>query len=355
MVRAGVESANNTGTQLFALTTQTEEPPMSESILRWLVGIAALVLAVEVIGVLIYGSVNKPGWVGVTDKKVWNFLAVFLVPLALALGATWITLDQNRRQRNADNLRRDLETKAEEARDKREREAENQRAQDEALQAYLDQMSRLLLDKDRPLRHSEEGDDVRILARARTLTALTRLSERKRSVLQFLYESQLIDKDCSLADIRGANLSRGNLSEIYLTNADLRDTDLRNTELVGAELSGAELSRANLSEADLQGASLRRAIVSYADLQGANLSGVLFGAADLRGSNLQGADCRKADFWMTDFQGADLSGTTGIITKELEQKAYSLEGAIMPNGQEYEDWLNDRESRGEDEENSEPS
>ena len=43
------------------------------------------------------------------------------------------------------------------------------------------------------LEHPDE--DVRAVARARTLTALTRLDgERKRSVLQFLYESGLISK-----------------------------------------------------------------------------------------------------------------------------------------------------------------
>ena len=46
------------------------------------------------------------------------------------------------------------------------------------------------------LRYSEEGDEERILARARTLTALARLEDphRKRSLLQFLYEAALITK-----------------------------------------------------------------------------------------------------------------------------------------------------------------
>ena len=58
---------------------------------------------------------------------------------------------------------------------KRELDVEHQRAQDEALQAYLDQMGQLLLDKDRPLRRPEEDCEVRTLARARTLTILARL------------------------------------------------------------------------------------------------------------------------------------------------------------------------------------
>jgi hypothetical protein len=47
---------------------------------------------------------------------------------------------------------------------KRELDVENQRAQAEALQTYLDQIGSMLLDKDRPLRLSKEGDlEVRIL------------------------------------------------------------------------------------------------------------------------------------------------------------------------------------------------
>ena len=37
--------------------------------------------------------------------------------------------------------------------------------------------------------------------------------------------------------------------------------------------------------------------------------------------------------------------------EQLERQAASLEGAIMPNGQKYEDWLKSK-GRGEDGENS---
>ena len=56
--------------------------------------------------------------------------------------------------------------RAEQARDseqnqwRREIEIGSERAQDAVLQSYFDQMSQLLLDKDRPLREPEEGDEV---------------------------------------------------------------------------------------------------------------------------------------------------------------------------------------------------
>ncbi len=83
------------------------------------------------------------------------------MPAALAIGVYLL----NRAQRE-----RELQAQA--AQRERELEVENQRAQDVALQAYLDQMSQLLLDKDKPLRQSQAHDEARILARARTLTVL---------------------------------------------------------------------------------------------------------------------------------------------------------------------------------------
>ncbi len=69
-----------------------------------------------------------------------------------------------------------------------QRELQVQRAQENALPAYLDQMVRLLNDKDRPLRQSEGGEEVSILAKGLTLRVLPELdSDRKAGVLQFLY------------------------------------------------------------------------------------------------------------------------------------------------------------------------
>jgi hypothetical protein len=44
---------------------------------------------------------------------------------------------------------------------------------------------------------------------------------------------------------------------------------------------------------------------------------------------------------------ANLSGADGITNAELEQQTVSLEGADMPSGQKYEDWLKS-EPRKED-------
>ena len=100
--------------------------------------------------------------------------------------------------------------------------------------------------------------------------------------------------------------------------ADLSNADLSGANLIGADLSDANLFSAGLSEANLIGADLSRANLSEANLNG----------ADLENANLSGAD--------------------GITNAELEQQTVSLEGADMPNGQKYEDWLKSKccEERG---------
>jgi hypothetical protein len=181
------------------------------------------------------------GWpFGIT---LWAWVKLLIVPAVLAIGGYLFNSAQSRA------------TQA----------AAERRAQDEALQAYLDQMSQLLTDKELPLHSAQPGDSLSAVARARTLTVLGRLDGgRKSSVLQFLYESGLIKRGHNIVDLKQADLSE-------------------------VKLSDADLSGANLSEA--------------------------------RG-------------W----------------TEEQLTAAKSLEGATMPNGQKYEEWLKSK-GRKEDGQN----
>jgi hypothetical protein len=185
-----------------------------------------------------------------------------------------------------------------------------QHTQENALSAYLDQMVRLLNDKDRPLRRSERGEAVSILAKGLTLRVLPKLDgESKARVLQFLYETGLIIKDRSVVDLLGA---------------DLRGANLREANLGGADLRGADLSRANLGGADLRGA----------DLSGTNLREVNLHWADLISANLSMAYLGRTDLSLVDLSGADLRGVKELTVWQIE-RAYSLEGATMPDGSKH--------------------
>src|SRR5229473_2658239 len=120
-------------------------------------------------GTVVRTEVYQPG------KVLWdwlNLLGVLAIPAVVGLGAAWYTAQQGKvsERENTDNQR------------------------ETALQQYIDKMSELLLHE--KLRDSAEEDEVRKIARVRTLTILARLdADRKASVIQFLYESGLIDKD----------------------------------------------------------------------------------------------------------------------------------------------------------------
>jgi hypothetical protein len=229
------------------------------------------------------------------------------VPAALAIGVFWLNRAQERerqaqedrtqRERDLEAAQREREREAtEEARRKRDLEVAEQRAQDEALQAYLDKMTDLLvvhkLGKPQDDKDELQENPVRTVAWARTKTVLRRLDgDRKGAVLRFLREADLIKK--------GRPVIRS------LSGADLREANLEGSVLEDTALDGVVLRKAVLRRANLTGADLKDA-----DLTGANLSGA-------------------------------------IVTKEQLEAAKSLEGATMPNGQKYEDWLKDKKAREE--------
>jgi hypothetical protein len=201
------------------------------------------------------GGRGWPRWTGFANKTLWDWLQLLVVPAMIAIVRAGFTAAQGY-----------LQQQAEEQRAEAQRDAEESRAQDEALQAYLEGMGNLILDEGLPsneeLPSSQGGEEARTLARARTLTILDGVDgARKRSVVQFLHESGLVRKNQPIVSLSGAELRRADLS--------------------GAQLGGAELDGADLSDADLT--------------------------------------------------RADLSGIRGVTPEELEDTAYSLSGATMPD------------------------
>jgi uncharacterized protein YjbI with pentapeptide repeats len=312
----GYDGARNVRDKERRVVTETDPPPTSELEERSkehsssIPTRAAVLAAAVLLGIIVYGYLDMPGsgWIGVANKKFWNYLDLLIVPAALALGVYWLNRRQNERDQQAEETQRE-----------RELEVENRRGQDAALQTYLDQMSQLLTDKERPLHKAQPGDTLSTVARARTLTVLARLdSERKGSVVRFLYEAGLINKDHLIVDLqRSRDLRGADLSATYLTNSslcrvDLSGVDLRRTFMPGANLSGADLSGVNLSDAQMNSVNLK-----WANLDGAILSG----------ANLP---------------SADLSSARGVTQEQLAQ-AWSLQSATMTNGQRYEEWIKEDE------------
>jgi uncharacterized protein YjbI with pentapeptide repeats len=232
---------------------------------------------------------------GFRGMTVRDWLQLLIVPLALVLIGFLFTMQQDARQQRTEDQRAQAERRLAE-----------QSAQDEALQAYLDQLSDLLLEKD--LRNSEEGSEVRTLARARTATVIQRLdAEGNRNVIRFLNE---------------AGLTKNRRSSIRL----LAGVDLQGAQLGGADLGSTDLSYTNLSDADLSGANLLDAKLRGTDLSDADLSD-----ADLKYAYLIEANLSNANLNGADLIEANLSNARGITKEQLEKQTENLKDALMPD------------------------
>jgi uncharacterized protein YjbI with pentapeptide repeats len=240
-------------------------------------------------------SEKKTSRWGFRGMTVRDWLQLLIVPLALVLIGFLFTMQQDARQQQTEDQRAQAERRLAE-----------QSAQDEALQAYLDQLSYLLLEKD--LRNSDEGSEVRTLARARTATVIQRLdAEGNRNVIRFLNE---------------AGLTKNRRSSIrLLAGVDLQGAQLGGADLVSTDLSFTNLSDADLSDANLLDAKLRGTDLSDADLSDADLKYAYLIEADLSNANLSGADLIEAN----------LSNARGITKEQLEKQTENLKGALMPD------------------------
>ncbi len=331
--------------------------------------IAASVLVIALIVGIIGGYIFNWKGIGVGQKTLWGWLQLLIIPAVLAVGGYIINLTISRGEQEATKQRAQSEREAAEKHAEIEREIALDNQCEAALQEYIDKMAELLLHE--KLRESKPEDKVRSIARARTLTLLARLNNvRKGSVLQFLHQSGLIEKDENIVDLADANLIGANLphinlyganlSRIYLTGANLESAGLVKTKLQVAwldrtnlryaALSEAYLGSAHLNNADLRGAQLFKAYMQFAslslaNLEGANLRNVDLSAASLDGANLRSADLTGAALIETELTGANLEGANlmdanleganlskAIVTTEQLNKVKSLLGATMPDG-----------------------
>ena len=282
--------------------------------------VIGLIVAPVVVIALLFLEVRSYG-TGFAGKTLWdwlNLLGVLAIPAVVGLGAAWYTVQQGKvsTRENTDNQR------------------------ETALQAYIDKMSELLLEKH--LRTSQPEDEVRTIARVRTITILFQLNARRIGyVFAFLHEAGLMSATSdSIISLSQANLSKVNLSQAILGKVDLSGANLRQANLSGADLSGAnlvgaDLSGANLSQTNLSKINLSQAILGKANLSRADLSRALLVEADLSeailwNSNLWNSNLRRANLVGAELSEANLSGAN--VAQSNLSKAKSLKGATMPDG-----------------------
>ena len=327
--------------------------------------------AIIIFGVwtLIFVSIIAAEFGGLRVIGLWDWVGVLIIPVVLTAGAALLTNAQVQRETKAAHIR----------------------AQDEALQQYLDQVSTLLVDLENPQEPISPALFSK-LVQARTLTLLLKLErDRKRQPLKLIAQLELINRRNPLLSLKNAGLDDADLHEVTLFKVSLKEADLR-----GADLTGADLRESDLTGADLRGADLTRAVLTRACLARANLlpydrlnpaqlnaphlhngsdpsqvdqssrlapatfnnrhlTATELDEADLRGADLSGAFLYKvnlgrsnlaqtvlvdADLRRADLTGAELSGavldradlTDAKVTREQLNTCMSYDGATMPDG-----------------------
>ena len=169
---------------------------------RWVViGVAICLIVVIVLIIIGYrfdgtgfnayiGPQLKPYQQYRPEKTFWDWMQLLIIPFVLAIIALLFNLAMSRNEQNITEQRYRNDLMITEQRYQNDRELAADKEREDLLQAYLDRMSDLLLNDH--LRTSHPSDEVRYIARARTLTVLSRLDGGCRSsLLLFLYESEL--------------------------------------------------------------------------------------------------------------------------------------------------------------------
>lgn len=332
----------------------------------WWSNVVTMTIYVIIIGIIIgyHPRFSKTsGFVEFDDKgkkKVktfWNWMELLIVPVilaAIAFSFNFLQLQLSTAQHESDQKITNDQYINNQA-------IASDQQKGEILSKYLDDTTDLMLNHN--LRNSKPGDEVRIIARAKTLTALKGLDgERKGQILLFLYEAGLInDKDTIVSlqggDLRHVNLPHSNLSGINLNETDLSATvmdgsNLRNADLKNAVIDSASFSSVDFSNADISTTSnvnistnpsntkefyyntdLSKAILTNASLENRQLYAYL-DYADFTGANIKNTQF-LCD--LVHFEGCTFLEGAKITKQQLTQIKYNIAtGVIMPDGSSYE-------------------
>ncbi|MCA2701772.1 MAG: pentapeptide repeat-containing protein [Microcystis sp. M179S2] len=344
--------------------SQKSQPGTDEKVFDWKVPALIGVLLLSVV-VLVETGILKWDWIGISAnqeisrveehtppidkdkvskytvttkeipaKSLWDWLGLLGVPLVLAGLGYWF---QDKEKDREDKRQEQLKKNAKQNRDK-DLQIADDKQKDETLKNYFDSMKELLLEKGLK-RSSQEGDEVRNIARILTLTVFRQLdAERNRLVTRFLQESGLIaygkDKSLPVLDLKGAMLGSVRMPNSYRE----RPVDLDFADFTGANLTGADFTIANLTGVLLSGANLTGADFIAAHLPVANLSHADLSHADLTGADLQGATLTDANLTSVRFRTADLrfANLSGAILLDVDLSEAKSLTEIQLEGKEGE-------------------
>lgn len=259
-------------------------------------------------------------WTGFPNKSLWDWMALLIIPVVLAIGGFLFNKAERKGQNDLAEKKENIERGLAEKKENAEKEITTDRWRETAMQAYLDKITELILEKDLLLSKQNEG--VRHLVRARTLTIMPTLNqERQRTLLGFLYEAKLIENNDPIINFTNVDLSGADLGFFLLRGANLKRINLRKANIRGADLSSSNFRMAIFEDA----------ILAMTNLKMANLQQVNFIKADFIKAELDGADLTGANLIRASLKSASLITTilNGVNLTLANLEKANLKGAII--------------------------
>ncbi|CAF0996185.1 unnamed protein product [Didymodactylos carnosus] len=255
----------------------------------------------------------------IKDCHAWlTLVATALVPLMIGIFTVVMTIQQ---QSSASRQRQQEQQQADNLQNER------------TFSTYVDDIAKLLLTKE-----VTTDNKALLYIRTKTLSSLRKLDpQRKKHVLFFLYESQLLQYDKAKKHDRSTlNLAGADLTHIHVTklknfnNLSLPGVDLNNASFINCQLQHSRfadsvMNNIRFTNSFLLGTRFSRCSLERADFRNTTLAQVSFKSALLRHADFTRAWTKGADFTNADLYGA-------LMTEKHLQEAELLDNARLPNG-----------------------
>lgn len=220
-----------------------------------------------------FGPYNEKE-LGPKSKTLWDWLDLLIIPIVLTIIA-WLFKEFEKVKS-----------------DEKEKSAQQSATCDNFIKIITELNLKHALATDKP----KQGADK--IARSRVNFVLNILDgDRKGLVLQFLYESELINKTPKIL-LNGANFKDSILDGIVLENSEIKgayfhkasitSSNLNNSSFIGSDFSGADISNSEVGNTDLSYCNL-----SNGKIQNMDLTSVNFEGANLNGTDLEGSTIKK--------------------------------------------------------------
>lgn len=251
---------------------------------------------------------------GFSNKKIWDWLELLIIPLAIALIGIYFTRTERETEREFNHSK--LHTEINIAKDK---------SDELKFMDFQDKISNLVID------HKINDLDslipvVSTIARARIFTLSHTIDARfKGNLILFIYELGLILKDnpvVNLDDVHLANthLFWKNLDEIDLSRALMVESDITSTSFDNAKFKVTIAADSDFRFCSFVDADLSHALLTNCNFVEANFTNAVFNNSLLYDSKFDDAILDKADLSKAHISEAQLANAKSMIDTKLPEK-----------------------------------